>query len=405
MSEIRFLLRTNKANKSGLSPLRMIIANGKDRVEVTVPSVKLKPEQWDDSKQKVKGQSIINSQLEGLKLKAEGEIHKRTLDGVNIKPTEIRDFLFGKVSKIPRTENPTAITYCEANFVKDLNLAYGTRKNYRAIYKFISEFDKDVLLEDIDKEWLTKFKDWYIKNHSTVKSTLHAKIKCLKRIVNHGIDAGVVKTNKIRGFKVVKGSSQKQYLTIEEIKLLEQHLLTNPTDAKVLKPFLFCIYTGMRYGDMARLTMKSIKKESDGLNTVYRLSYYMGKTGNLVNVELNKKAQSLINFSVSGDNVPVFGIINEIDLQKEKDQLSKRIESTNVVMNARLKEICVSAGLTRKFSWHESRHTFFCLGIQLGIGIETLKELGGHKSILMTSQYVQVVDNLKNKAALLYDTI
>ncbi|MBK9960776.1 MAG: hypothetical protein IPP06_05435 [Saprospiraceae bacterium] len=53
MSEIRFLLRTNKANKSGLSPLRMIIANGKDRVEVTVPSVKLKPEQWDDSKQKV----------------------------------------------------------------------------------------------------------------------------------------------------------------------------------------------------------------------------------------------------------------------------------------------------------------------------------------------------------------
>lgn len=405
MSVVRFLLRTNKVNKSGLAPLRMIIASGKDRVEITVPSVKLKPDQWDDSKQKVKGHSIINSQLEGLKLKAEGEIHKRTIEGVKIKPTEIRDFLFGKVSKTAVVAKPTAISYCEANFVKDLNLAYGTRKNYKAITKFIRAFDKDVLLEEIDKEWLTKFNAWYIKNHSTVKSTIHAKIKCLKRIVNHGLDAGIVKTNKIRGFKVVKGSSQKKYLTIEEIKLLEHHLLTNPCDAKILKPFLFCIYTGMRYGDMVSLTMKSIQKEYQGHNIVYRLSYHMGKTGNLVNVELNKKAQSLINFKVSGDNVPIFGIIEETDLLKDKDHLSKRIESTNVIMNTRLKEICLSAGLIRKFSWHESRHTFFCLGIQLGIGIETLKELGGHKSILMTSQYVQVVDNQKNKAALLYDTI
>lgn len=128
MSVIRFLLRTNKVNKSGLAPLRMIIASGKDRVEITVPSVKLKPDQWDDSKQKVKGHSIINSQLEGLKLKAEGEIHKRIVEGVKIKPTEIRDFLFGKISKTAVVTKPTAISYCEANFVKDLNLAYGTRK-------------------------------------------------------------------------------------------------------------------------------------------------------------------------------------------------------------------------------------------------------------------------------------
>ena len=62
------------------------------------------------------------------------------VEGVKVKPTEIRDFLFGKVSKAAVVAKPTAISYCEANFVKDLNLAYGTRKNYKAISKFISAF-------------------------------------------------------------------------------------------------------------------------------------------------------------------------------------------------------------------------------------------------------------------------
>jgi len=69
--------------------------------------------------------------------------------------------------------------------------------------------------------------------------------------------------------------------------------------------------------------------------------------------------------------------------------------ATNQVANRYIKELITLAGINKKISFHCARHTFATHSIELGIPIEVICKLLGHKKIATTQIYAKIMDTVK----------
>jgi site-specific recombinase XerD len=65
--------------------------------------------------------------------------------------------------------------------------------------------------------------------------------------------------------------------------------------------------------------------------------------------------------------------------------------------NRHLKEWVKDAGITKKITFHEFRHTYATLQLTGGTDLYTVSKMLGHKSIKTTQIYAKIVDELKRK--------
>lgn len=63
-----------------------------------------------------------------------------------------------------------------------------------------------------------------------------------------------------------------------------------------------------------------------------------------------------------------------------------------------IREWAAHAGISKKVTFHTSRHTFATLAITYGIDIAVASELLGHTDIKTTQIYAKIIDEKKNEA-------
>ena len=59
------------------------------------------------------------------------------------------------------------------------------------------------------------------------------------------------------------------------------------------------------------------------------------------------------------------------------------------VLNKKLKELAVMAGIKKHLTFHSSRHTFATLLVMDGVSIYKIQKFLGHKSVNMTERYLK----------------
>ena len=64
-----------------------------------------------------------------------------------------------------------------------------------------------------------------------------------------------------------------------------------------------------------------------------------------------------------------------------------------------LKKWIESAGITKRITFHNFRHTFATLQLSSGTDIYTVSKMLGHTNVKTTQVYAKVVDEKKNKAS------
>jgi len=248
-------------------------------------------------------------------------------------------------------------------------------ENYKGTLKHLEDITKGqgIAIGAIDEKWLEDFKAYLVlRMKQNTANNYYAKIKAVLRKANK---EGYINRNPSENVKYFPApETEKEFLSTDEIKKLAETPCKNPD---IKRAFLFACFTGLRFSDVKALTWGDIK---DG-----KLHFRQRKTQGFEYVPLNETALSILS-QCRGDNEiplaekPVFSI-------PDKSHIS-----------GKLKPWITAAGITKKISFHCSRHTFATSLLTAGTDLYTTSKLLGHKSIASTAIYAKIVDEKKLKA-------
>ena len=138
----------------------------------------------------------------------------------------------------------------------------------------------------------------------------------------------------------------------------------------------FMCFSGLAHADLKELSYRNVHTDSDGNtwlvgNRVKTKAPYVVKLLPIA-VELIEKYRGVNEFKVSPDRVFPVGEIGS--------------------MEDSLKRIGEKAGCSVRVSPHVGRHTFATLALSKGMPLETLQKVLGHKTIISTQVYAELIN-------------
>ena len=224
------------------------------------------------------------------------------------------------------------------------------------------------------------------EDHIISANTAHNYLALFSTSLNNAVRQGVIRSNPVNELsareRIQPKEGKKEYLTIEEIKILS---VTDCYRTEVKMAFLFSCFTGLRLSDIYRICPANIYKSPDG-ETEY-INMDMQKTEKKVMVPLSNEAKRWLPES-KGVDVPYFDL-----------------PTTGSVLGRALRVWVEAAGIEKHISFHCARHTFGTLMLTLGADLYTTSKLMGHSNIQTTEIYAKIVDKKKEQAINLIDDL
>jgi len=244
----------------------------------------------------------------------------------------------------------------------------------------LKQFRSKVSFKDINPFFWKQYEAWLIDKGNS-ENTIHKAFRTVKAYLNKAIDAGILKSNPLKGVKVKKIEGSREFLTLEELRVLQDLYASeklNKMKQTILGYFLFACYTGLRYTDVKNLTHLNI--HDDGT----------------IQIKVHKTRQNLI---IPIQDRAMVLIVPGLPFEKVF-----RVYC-NQVTNRYLKEIMPET-IKKEISFHCARHTFatICLS-DLEVPLTTVQKLLGHTEIRHTQIYARVLDKEKSKAILKWNAL
>ncbi len=280
----------------------------------------------------------------------------------------------------------------------------------------LSSMKKDLLFSEITLHFLNRFKTYLQKqpNLRNPELTLHPNTISKQfdqfiSLYNKGCielkEKGLkIKENPFDGFKCKTIPTNKEKLTIREIEAIKAlDLEKNSLIWHCRNYFLFSYYcAGMRAGDFIQVRGTDIKSG--------RLEYQMGKNVKPKSIKLLPEAIEILSYYMDINKPSTTFIFPLLDNSapyakaitiEEKEQLPaelkkkllQQVNSKNSLINKYLKIIADVAGISKKLTFHISRHSFANIARQKEANVYDISKALGHSSIKITETYLSSFDN------------
>jgi integrase len=273
----------------------------------------------------------------------------------------------------------------EQNFVAYFKSLADKRKasnydNWVSAYKYLETFTGGNLkFADLNEKFCDEFKGYLLttKSNKNKKVTLSQnsagsyfnKMKAtLKQAYNDGYLPNDL-NSKIKPIK--EQETQREFLTIEEVNRLLKTECKNP----LLKTAtIFSALTGLRHSDIKKLIWGELEYiEGNG----YFIKFQQEKTKSFEMHPISNQA-----FSLLGER------------KEPKDKVFEGLIYSDHE-NEKLKEWIKDAGITKKITFHNFRHTYATLQLSSGTDIFTISKMLGHKNLKTTQIYAKVINQAK----------
>ncbi len=320
---------------------------------------------WDHFRQEAKDE-VVNEVLKRVSLRlAKSDV---------ITPQLVKEALYGERS-IPLLSEFAKQVLDKKEQLVSYDVIRSYRTDYRRLYEFLT-VQGDILVSEINQRFVDNYREYLKAKYNYKKNTLGERLKFLRIVYFEAKRQGLVNTP-IK-FNISWEVGDRQFLTIEEVKQLEKHIIDN-------KPkhgdwILFALYTGLRWVDLSRLKWENIQ----GNKVVLK----QHKTGHLVSIPLTQKAQMILP-----------------EPAHPKSKVFPHIPTTNQAANKILKRIVKGAGIKKDLTMHALRHTFATVSLELGIPVEVVQRLLGHRRITVTMIYTHIVDKRKEEEMKKWDLL
>ena len=275
---------------------------------------------------------------------------------------------------------------------KDKDDATSMHYSLMAIGKHLEKYKSKATFKQVNKEYCRGFIEYLKKakneknNEQLTEGSQSGYSRLLSVVLNAAVRDEYLTSNPMEQLKRNEMpraiTSNREYLTIEEIKKLEK---TECVKDIVKRAFLFTCFCGLRFSDVAGLKWGDIQKDNDGKKII---KYRQQKTEKGEYLQISEEATKYMP-----------------DRQDKSDEDIIFKLSQNGYVNQTLAGWGKAAGINKKITFHVARHTNATLLLSLGVAIETVSKMLGHSDIKTTQIYAKVVDKSKRDAADILDKV
>lgn len=399
MASIKLILRKNQVDSTGHCPLYIRIIKDRKTKFITA-GVKLKENEWDELKQKVKknhpNSARMNASLAQKIADAEAQVAdlERKVKTVSIK--KIKEAIKGK--EVP---NFFEYAYKRMEIIKS-TVSYST---YKAYYAAIVKFEKwvgtrDVYFDDFSVTLLNDYKNYLSKELKNGLTTQRLSIIVLGTIFNQAIKEEIIPETMFPFKKLTLKTDNTKRLFLNKDKILDltQLKLIEGKKANLWRDlFLFSIYAGgLRFSDVIEMQYKHYNKNEQ------RISKLIRKTGRPHQFKIGKVAIDILEkyCKEGADNEDyIFPVIEDQKGYEKSESLRYFYTAKyNKLANWHLKKLGEKMELPFKLSFHLSRHTFATNALNNGMRIEHVSKLMDHRDISTTQVYAKIISEELDKA-------
>lgn len=279
------------------------------------------------------------------------------------------DFLNGEYGLVPDFKKKMLfVDYFKQQMEKrrDEDSNYG---NWKSTLKHLEAFigKKPVTLNQVNEQfledWLALLKKAKMKTGKALSTnsifSYYAKtVACLKQALKEKLISYNPAVN-VQGPK--PEDPQREVLSIDEVQKLYD---TECDDPEIKRAFLFACLTGLRWSDIQKLKWSEVQ-------------------GNLIRYR-QQKTKAVESLPISDQALQLLG--------KRKEEEEKVFSIVyNVWNNHKLKQWVLRAGITKKITFHNARHTYATLMLSNGTDIFVVSKLLGHMHVKTTQVYTKVV--------------
>lgn len=401
MPSFKLFLDERKQNQSGEAPVYLRIIKDRRKTDMSL-GYRIRPEDWDDKKQRVKRShpnSIrLNNLLAQKMAEAQGE-------SINVEAVE-KSASIKRIKKAVKGVSGQSFLKYADRYIMELEhkAKTGTLDKAKAVIAKVRTYlgQKDLLFEEITVQWLKEYEQYLrTKLHNTT-NTIHGNYKIIRRLINEAVNEDIIpfEKNPFLRYKMKTEKTQVEYLTDEELAAFENLDLKPGTIMDVHRDmYVFACYAGgIRISDLLQLQWKDYNGE--------HIATHMQKTGNPLTVKLPTTALKILakyKLPDSGMEDFIFPILrNNLDYSNPHF-LFKAISSATAHINANLKEIAELAEVKKRVHFHTSRHTFATRGLRKGMRMEHVSKIMGHANLKTTQIYAKIVNEDLDKAMGVFD--
>jgi integrase len=370
----RTVLWTYFIKKNGTCDIKIYVSH-KNKKKYFSTELQVAPKDWDDRKELVRNTHPLASRYNAKIAKMRLDIERHFLEGGTW------ENLFNKDANGSLVELMETIIQEGLNGL--LSIQKQTLKNYKALATRLKQYEartgQRLTLEGIDMDFYQKFTAFLSTHGNCRMPGIDSHIKVLKRVMNIGLERKLHQntTHQEKGFRRMRGKSDKIFLNEREVALLERTDLSNqPHLKKELDRWLVAYYFLLRFSDLQQISRENIINV-DGRNF---LRYRSQKTQKEATIPIRKRAMELMetyNFDFSwGSN------------QQANRQVKMAIVSAGI--NDMIEQGDIMAPKSSLITMHTARRSAATnLYLSGEFSIKTIADLGGWENIKTLQIYLR----------------
>lgn len=379
---VGFYLRSYKT-KDGKCPVLIRLYLNKGRIILGSAGVTVDEKIWDNTKGRAKGRSVdvakINKDLDKIEADLIYLFHRFEYD-------ENLSLDFIKSQYIGTENNKDSFLTFFGEYLATIKEEVGITRAMASVEKFtvlkkrFETFIKkryrrsDLLMGEMTYRVISEFEHFLLTNGKCCHNTVMRMLRNFKTVTIRAIKLGLMKQDPFVNYKIRFEKVDRGFLTDEEIEKLMKKEFSIKRLEQVRDIFVFSIFTGLAYIDVANLTGKNIVT-LDGKQWI-----------------MTRRQKTDVPTNVLLLDIPRM-IIEKYKLMMTDDDKGRLLPIlSNQKMNAYLKEIADICGIEKRLSFHLARHTFATMALTKGVSIESVSKMLGHTNIQTTQIYARIIN-------------
>lgn len=253
-----------------------------------------------------------------------------------------------------------------------------TYKSYVRSYNHLREFvqekcgQEDITLRSLDQEFYDAFDLFLRTDRHLQQKSVHEHLYRLKKMTVRAVNQGTLRRDPYCNLHPELPKRKSRHLKLDDLKRLLAEQVADLALQRVRDWFIFSTFTGLAYADLKRLSTKHLSQDGEG---VWWIHIRRQKTD----------TESVIRLL----DIPM-RIIEKYKAKRTDDRLLP------ICSYKKLQRLIPQLGAAYgigNMTFHMARHNFGThITLSLGVPLETVSRMMGHKRLVTTQIYAHVTD-------------